>query len=108
MATRNTSSSSTILLVILLFLTFPIWIGLGGLVIGLTFGLIGGVFGLIGGIIGAVFGTIAWVFKSIFHIFFGWHTDVDWPFHSHHHFSGYTFLAIIIVVALVVNHRGKK
>lgn len=69
---RNTTNS--ILIAILIILTFPLWIGLVGAAIGIVAGVFGAVFGVIGGVFGAVFGglgaTLGWIFSGPFHLGF--------------------------------------
>lgn len=107
MSTKNsTSSTSTILIVLLLIFTFPLWIGLFGVLIG----LIGGAFGIVVGVLGAVFGAVVAVISLPFRFIFG---GADWGFDcpvifSGLHFNKYTFLALIIVAALVLQRRGRK
>ena len=85
---------SPVLLLLILFITIPIWICLGGMFFGLTMGFIGVIVGLIGAIFGAFFGILG----GIFHFLFG-----------HHHFFGkYVFVALIIVIAIVLSKRAKK
>lgn len=94
-------SSSIVLLVIIVF-TFPIWIGLAGGLFGLVFGLIGGFFGLLGGLIGGFFGMIGAIFGGIF----GWGDhwgDVHWH-HSHH--NGFWIVLAIIAIAIALRKRS--
>lgn len=103
-------STSTALIVIVLILTFPIWIGLAGGVFGLVMGLFGaavgiiaGVFGAIGGILGAIFGVIGelfnWIFGGIFNCDF---------YYPHVSFPGpITMLLIILVAVLIVRSRNQ-
>lgn len=94
--TAKTSSNSSVLVLILLIITFPLWIGiLGGL-----FGLVAGVFGAVVGIIAAVFGAIFGAFGAVFGIF-------DW--FPHVHLSGFRFfLVVAIIFAIVMMSRSKK
>lgn len=87
-------SLSTVLILIILLITFPFWVSLAG---GL-FGLIGGLFGLIFGIIGAMFGALGSVFDALF----GWHG------YPRLHFNGFAVLAFIIIIALVAGRRNRK
>ncbi len=67
MQTRTNSSGTTILLVIVLIVTFPFWIGILGGVFGIIAGVFGAVFGIIGAVFGAVFGGIGALFGGLFH-----------------------------------------
>jgi hypothetical protein len=99
---------ATILIVIIMLFTFPVWIGLAGGMIGLFFGLLGGMIGIIAGIFGAIIGVIAWIFKSIFGLFFGWpHWDCDIDFHPSH-FNHYFLAAIVVVVLAVIVSKRKS
>lgn len=102
-------STSTVLIVILLILTFPIWIGLAGGIFGLVVGLFGaaigiiaGIFGAIDGILGAIVGIIGelfgWIFGGIFDCDF-YYPHVSFP-------RPLTLLLIILVVVLIT--RSKK
>jgi hypothetical protein len=105
----------TILIVLILIITFPAWIALAAVVFGLVVGIFGGIMGLIGGLFGGIFGLIGGIFGaimgligSIFGAIFGfdsWHTGWDWP---HFHFNGYVFFALLILAALVINKRQNR
>lgn len=102
---RTSNSSTTLLIILMIVFTFPIWIGILGGIIGLFFGIIGGVLGLIGGLVGAILGVIAVIFKSIFHGIFGWTDHVDfWP---SFHVNKYFLLAVILVVAVAIQKRQR-
>ena len=96
---------ATILLVIIMLFTFPIWIGIAGGLFGLIFGLFGGMIGIIAGVLGAIIGMIAWVFKAIFGLFFGWH---HWDLHFHPFHFNHCFLAALMVVIIAVMVSKKK
>jgi hypothetical protein len=102
--TVMTKSSSTLLIVLLMLFTFPIWLGLAGGIFGLIAGLFGIIFGAIGGLFGVVFGAIGSAFGAIFHGVFGWHGN--WL--PHFHFNGFVALAFVIVVALIISKRSKR
>ena len=92
-------TKSPVLLVLILFLTIPIWIAAGGMAFGLIMGLIGAIFGVVGAIFGVFFGILG----GAFHLLFGWGS------HGHHFFfNKYIFLALIIVAALVISKRSKR
>ncbi len=94
----------TVLLVLILIITFPFWIALAAVVFGLVVGIFGGIIGLIGGLFGGIFGLIGGIFGGIFGIN-SWHMGWDWP---HFHFNGYVFFALLIVAALVINKRQNR
>lgn len=94
--TAKSSSNSSVLVVILLIVTFPFWIG----IIGGLFGLIAGAIGALIGIIAAVFGAIFGAIGSVFGIF-------DW--FPHMHISGFRFFIFVAVIfAIVMMSRSKK
>jgi hypothetical protein len=97
-----TKSTSTLLVAILVILTFPIWIGLAGGLFGLVGGLLGALFGIMGAIFGAIFGGIAslfdWIFGGMFH----------WPhYHGWHISKLCTIALVILLIALAVRTRKK-
>jgi hypothetical protein len=99
----NTSqkSSNTLLIFLLVLITFPFWIGFFGMAIGIVGGVIGGVFGAVfgalGGVIGAIMGIITWPFKMIF-------GHGDWfP-----HFNGYVIAALVILVVFMARKKSKE
>jgi hypothetical protein len=95
--TTKTSSNSSVLVIILLIITFPLWIGiLGGL-----FGIIAGLFGAVIGIIAAVFGAVFGAIGSVFDIF-------DWESFPHIHIPFRFFLIVAIIFAVVMISRPKK
>ncbi len=68
---KNTSNNTAV--IILLIITFPIWIGLAGGALGLLagiagliIGLVAGAFGLLAGLLGAVFGFFGWMIDGVF------------------------------------------
>ncbi len=104
MATRNSSSSNTLLIVLILVFTFPFWIAAAGICIG----ILGGVFGAVIGVIGAMFGVLISIIALPFKLIFGWG---HWGWHDHwphFHGNGFITLAIIIVVLLALKSRGRR
>ncbi len=104
---KSTSGSSTLLIVILLVLTFPIWIGIAGGLFGLAMGLFGAaigivaaLFGVLGGILGAIFGAIGKVFGWIFGGLFSWNY-----FPGIHLPGPVTLLLIVLIIALIIQSR---
>lgn len=105
-------STSNALIIILLLLTFPIWIGIAGGLFGLAMGLFGaiigivaGFFGILGGVLGAIFGAIAEVFSWIFGGIFDW--DVDY-FPHFHFLRPLAFLLIVFAIVLLSRPRKKE
>jgi hypothetical protein len=98
------SSNNSVLLLIILVLTFPLWIGLaGGLIglvaglFGLVIGLIAGVFGMLAGLIGGMFGFVGWVFDGLF----------DFDMHPFN-FVVSPFLILLFIVAVIMVFRSKQ
>ncbi|NBP67694.1 MAG: hypothetical protein EBR30_26745 [Cytophagia bacterium] len=98
------SSNNSVLLLIILVLTFPLWIGLaGGLIglvaglFGLVIGLIAGVFGMLAGLIGGMFGFVGWVFDGLF----------DFDMHPFN-FVVSPFLILLFIVAVIMVYRSKQ
>lgn len=64
------STSGTILLILMIVITAPLWLTLGGVFIGVFGGIIGGlfgaIFGILGGLLGAFFGLLALPFTILF------------------------------------------
>ena len=69
---KKMSKSTKILIVVLLVLTFPIWIGVVAGLFGVAVGIIGAAFGIVVGFLGSAFGLvvggIACIFTGIFHL----------------------------------------
>lgn len=93
----------SVLVAVLLIVTFPIWIGIAGGLFGLIIGLIGGAIGIVAGVFGAIFGVIGALIGGIFEMIFGW-GDWDGP---HFHFNTFGFAVVLIIVALIVRARQK-
>lgn len=92
-----TRSNSTLLIVLLMIFTFPIWIGIFGGLFGLAVGLFGVCIGVIGAMFGAIFGVIGFVFSG------------DWFSFPFIHFSGFRFVLIVaLVFFIVLLSRSKK
>ena len=103
-------SASSTLIVVLLILTFPIWIGVAGGLFGLMMGLFGavigivaGFFGILGSVLGAIFGAIAEVFSWVFGGFFGWdyYPHISFP-------RPLTWIVIIFGIVLISQSRKKQ
>lgn len=102
MQTRSTSSSgTTVLVIIIALLTFPLWIGILGGIFGLFAGLIGAAFGIVAGVFGAVFGALAGALGWIF----DWHS----PWNFHFGWWSMKFFMVVAIVALVIHlSRARK
>ena len=102
MSTKNsTSGSTTILIVLMLIITFPFWIAIGGVIIGVIGAIFGVTFGLMGAILGGTLALIALPFKLLF----GWG---DWSCNfSGFHNNGFVWLALVIFIALIISKRNK-
>jgi hypothetical protein len=87
---QNRNSNSTLFLVLILFFTFPIWIGVVGTIFGIFMGVGGaiiGVFaGVFGALLGAIGGTVGWIF--------------DWNVHDP--FSFFASLKLIAITMIIV------
>ena len=95
-------STSTALIVLCLFLTFPFWIGIVGGLFGIIMGIGGAIIGIIAGIIGAIVGLIGGIFG-----FFSW-GDYDYSFHFPFFPSFKTLLFIAVIAAIVIISKSKK
>jgi hypothetical protein len=93
----QSKSSSTLLIVLAIIFTFPIWIGLAGGLFGLVAGIFGALIGVIAGVFGAIFGAIGGIF--------GWFFDWDWPFGGFFHWNIFSFLIIVLIVVLITRSR---
>lgn len=91
-----TKSTTSALVVVLIVLTFPVWIGLAGGLFGLLAGLIGLMVGLFAGFIGLIAGLFDWIFDDSFSV---------WPFQVV--FNPFLLFVIAIVVALILRKRGQ-
>jgi hypothetical protein len=95
-------TSSSVLIAILIILTFPIWIGLIAGAFGIVAGVFGAVFGIIGGIFGIIFGGLGaafgWIFEDPFF----------WPEHFHFGFLFGKIFLIAIVILLVVSVSRRR
>jgi hypothetical protein len=101
MATRS-SSTSTLLIILILVFTFPVWIALGGALIG----VIAGLFGAMIGIAAALFAGLVTLIVLPFKILFGWGDwSCNWPSFAG---NGYVWLAMVIIAALIISRRSRK
>lgn len=97
------SQTSVVLLLLVLLITFPVWIVVGAVLVGVLGGIFGIVFGVIGAVIGGVFALIALPFKLIFGGHF-WGTD-GWDGLYHIHNKTYVIVALILAVALLARRK---
>lgn len=102
MTRSNTHSGSTILIVLLVVFTFPIWIGIAGGLFGLVMGLLGAAIGVIVGVFGAVIGAITGVIGGVFGLF-------SWDRSSFHFFGFYyNFLLVLcLVIAIIMVSKSR-
>jgi hypothetical protein len=94
---QSRSSGSTVLIVLLIVFSFPIWIGLAGGLFGLVVGIFGAMIGVIAGVFGAIFGVIGGIF--------GWFFDWSWPFNGFFHWNIFSILIIALIVVLISRSR---
>jgi hypothetical protein len=95
------SSTFSVIFVLLLIFTFPIWIGIAGGLFGLIAGLFGAAIGIVAGVFGAVIGMLG----AIFGWLFDWNFHVHWPFAF---FGSGFFITMVIVLVVVLITRSKK
>jgi hypothetical protein len=94
---NSKSNTSTVLIALLIVLTFPIWIGIAGGIFGLIVGIFGAVIGIIAGVFGAILGAMG----SLFGWFFDWH----WPFTGFFHWNVFILFFIILIVVMISRSR---
>lgn len=100
MAARSSSTGTTVLVFLIIILTFPLWIALGGIAIGVVAGLFGAMIGVVAALFAGVVALIVLPFK----ILFGWG---EWSCFSGFHGNGFVWLALVIFAALIINKRKK-
>lgn len=93
-----TKTATTILIILLCIILFPVIIGLIGGAFGIVFGVFGAIFGVIAGIFGAVFGAIGGIFGWIFG---GCHVGLF-------HWNIVPLIFVIIIIALVTQKRRQQ
>ncbi len=100
-------STPSVLLIIILVLTFPIWIGLLGGAIGLIAGFFGLVIGLFAGAIGLIAGIFGGIVGGIASIF-SWMVggDLQGDFHPVFFvFNPFVLFAVAILIAIALRKR---
>lgn len=97
MTRSSTNSGTTILVILIIIFTFPIWVGIAGGLFGLIAGLFGAAIGVIVGVIGAIIGVFAAIVSGLFG---GW-----WP---DSHLGLNVFLAICLVLAIIMLSKARK
>ncbi len=99
-AMSQRSQSSTLLLILILVITFPVWLVVGGVLFGVIAGVLGALIGVFGALLGGFFALLALPFK----ILFG-----DWGILDggifHFRDNTLTIIAILILAALVVRRQ---
>jgi hypothetical protein len=100
MQSRTNSSGTTVLLIIILIITFPFWIGILGGLFGLIVGAIGAVFGILGAVFGAVFGGIGALFGALF--------NGHWGIPMVFAFGGKLMIIAMIVAVVVLITRAPR
>ncbi len=99
---RSSSGLSTLLVVVLLVITFPIWFALLAAFFGVVVGLFGAAIGIVAAIFGACIAMIALPFK----LFFGWG---DYHFHFPFFQTGNGFvILLLLIVAFVLVRKGRR
>ncbi len=93
------STSTTILMILILVLTAPIWLT----VCGVFLGILGGIFGAIFGVFGAIFGGLMELITLPFRILFDW-PDWHWGFH----FPGRGIMIVFFIALLIAVTRRQR
>lgn len=99
---RSNSGSSTLLVVILLAVTFPIWFA----IIAALFGVIAGLFGAAIGVVAALFGICVAIIVLPFKLFFGW-GDHDFHFPFFQTGNGFIIL-LLVIIAFALLQKSRR
>ena len=95
MSSRS-SSTSTVLIIVLLIFTFPLWFALGAALLGIVAGIFGAMIGVLGAIFGLLVAAIALPFKLVF----GWDScNVGFDWHPA------AWVLLLVIAALVLRSR---
>jgi hypothetical protein len=99
---------TTIIIVCICVLLFPLAIGIIGGIFGVIGSVIGGLFGLIGGVFGIIMGVIGAFLGAIFGVF-GWIFDGEhrWGHHGINFFNRDVFALIIVVIVVLMISRSR-
>lgn len=107
---QSRSTSNTLLIILMLILTAPVWLTVGGIMLGILGGIFGAVFGIIGGVFGAIFGVIGGIFGALMSVItFPFRFLFDWPdWHWGYHFPGRWIMILFFVLLIVVVSRRQR
>jgi hypothetical protein len=98
MPTRS-NSTSTLLVIVLLIFTFPIWFSVGAALFGVIAGMLGAAVGIAGALVGLLAAAVALPFEVIF----GWdnyhHISFDW--------NPSVWLALLVIAVFLVRRKNK-
>lgn len=98
---RAKSQISSLLILLVLLVTFPIWVTVGGVLFGVAAGVFGAIFGVIAALFGVMIGLLVLPFKIIF--------GGDWGFHDGGLFyardSTYVIITIILLTVLIMRRE---
>jgi hypothetical protein len=98
--------SSSVLLVVVLIFTFPLWFGLGMGLMGVIIGLAGGMIGLVAGLIGGLVGVIGWMIEGFLSLLLGWSPESTHAFDlDFFEVNGWTLAAVVLLIALVFRRK---
>lgn len=97
--------TSSVLFLVMVVITFPLWFGLGMGFFGLVIGLLGAMVGLAFGLIGALVGVFAWVINSFFSIVLGRPFDSSLSFDFDFLYDHVWTLAVVVVLVILLTRR---
>jgi hypothetical protein len=92
----RSSPGSTVLIIIILIFTFPIWFSVGAALFGVMAGIVGALIGVVGAVFGLLVAAIALPFKLIF----GWgRCDMGFDWHPA------VWLLLLVVAAVLIRRK---
>ncbi len=92
----RSSSTSTVLIIIVLIFTFPVWFAVGAAL----FGVMAGIFGALIGVVSAIFGLFVAAIALPFKLIFGWSTcDVGFDWHPA------VWLLLLVIAAVLIRKK---